>query len=280
MMICKQLCGFVLIMALVCGGIFPQEEAEEGSETPFFKSILEDQGKIWTSPFRLSTKTALQWGGIALLTGVLIANDEAIYKSFKDFQADNSWVDWWSPKITTMGDGGFNVGVSGLFYLSGLLFKDPKAKETAKLTLLTYIHTGLVVQLMKHLTGRQRPSVDEGKDHWHGPSGFFKRYSPYQLPKYDAFPSGHTISIWGTATVIAHMYNKSPLVPVICYSLATLTGLSRVTEDTHWLSDVVLGAALGFAIGKFVVKTRRSKKIQLLPTTAGNKPGLGLAICF
>lgn len=258
-----------------------KQKREKEKNEPFFKALGKDIGHFVTSPFRIKNKDLLLIGGVAVITGVLIHNDESIYSSFKRYQAKNDWVDKISPKVTKMGDGGFNLGVSGLFYLGGLIFNDPKAKETAKLTLMTFIHTGLIVQIGKHLFGRQRPSWDNGNDGWAGPSGFFKRYEAYQISHYDAFPSGHTISIFGTATVISEMYKDKPLVPIVSYSLATLCGLSRVTEDTHWLSDVFLGAVLGYAIGKYVVKKRSrygAKGFDFIPTA--NTKGLSLGIRY
>ena len=194
----------------------------------------------------------------------------------KDYQSRNHWVDKVSPVVTQLGDGFINLGIAGGFYLGGLALKDGKARDTARLLVMTFIHTGIVVQLGKHLTGRQRPSYENGIDHWYGPSGFFKRYTE-DISKYDAFPSGHTITAWGTATVIAQMYKDTVVVPILCYSLATMVGLSRVTEDTHWLSDVFLGAALGYAIGKFVVR-KRSKKWQVVPLANSQRLALGVVV--
>ncbi len=250
-------------------------------EEPFLKALGKDIGHIVSSPFRIKSKDLLLIGSVVAITGILINNDESIYRSIKDYQSKNEWVDKISPTITKMGDGGFNIGVSGLFFLGGLIFNDSKAKETAKLTLMTFIHTGLVVQIGKHLFGRQRPSWDNGNDSWAGPSGFFKRYEPYQISHYDAFPSGHTISIFGTATVISEMYKDSPIVPIVSYSLATLCGLSRVTEDTHWLSDVFLGAVLGYVIGKYVVKKRSKygyRSLDIMPVA--NSKGISLGIRY
>lgn len=256
---------------------------ETARHTPLFKSILQDEGHILTSPLRMKGKDFLIWGSVALITGVLIANDESIYRSFKKYQAKHSWVDDVSPKITKLGLGEWNLGIAGAFYLGGLIFKDQRARETARLTFMTFIHTGIVVQIGKHLSGRQRPSWDNGIDHWAGPSGFFKRYDEGQLSRYDAFPSGHTITIFGTATVIAEMYKKTVWVPILSYTLASMCGLSRVTEDTHWLSDVFLGAVLGYAIGKYVVKKRNrlgGRGLSVFPTATSNRIGLGVQYVF
>jgi len=253
-------------------------------DAPFFKALLEDEGKILSSPFRMKGKDFLLVGGAAVLTGILIATDESSYREIKNFQSKNKWVDDLSPKITKLGLGEWNLGIAGAFYFSGLLLKDKKAKETARLTLMTFIHTGVVVQVGKHLCGRQRPSVENGQDHWWGPSGFFKRYEKNQLSKYDAFPSGHTITIFGTATVIAEMYKKTVWVPILSYTAASLCGLSRITEDTHWLSDVFVGAVLGYAIGKYVVKKRNrlssDRQLTFYPVANPHQMGIGLQYLF
>jgi membrane-associated phospholipid phosphatase len=257
--------------------------SEKSAQKPFFKAVGEDIGDIFTSPLHIKKKKLWLWGGTVLITGILIANDESIYRSFKDYQAKHKWVDDISPKVTKLGLGEWNLGIAGLFYLGGLALKDKKAKETARLTLMTFIHTSLVVQAGKHLFGRQRPSWEQGKDYWAGPSGFFKRYKAGELAHYDAFPSGHTISIFGTATVIAEMYKKTIWVPVVSYSLATLCGLSRITEDTHWLSDVFLGAVMGYVIGKFVVKRRNrlgKNKINIFPVATTEQVSLRLQYEF
>lgn len=261
------------------------EESEDNpAKTRTFKAIWQDEGRILTSPFRMKGKDFLLWGSVAAVTGLLIATDEQTYESIKDFQAKNDWVDDISPKVTKLGLGEWNLGIAGLFYLGGAVLKDKKAKETARLTFMTFIHTGVVAQIGKHLFGRQRPSWENGIDRWAGPSGAFKRYKEGELAHYDAFPSGHTISIFGTATVIAEMYKKSVWVPVLSYSLATLCGLSRITEDTHWLSDVFLGAVLGYAIGKYVVKKRnrlfKKGSLTVMPIATTRKFSLGITYMF
>ncbi len=252
-----------------------KSKKEENVNEPFFKAILEDEGEIWTAPLRFSLKDWALVAGMSVFTGYLISNDESIYNRFKSYQNKNKWVDDVSPIMTILGDGNVSLGVSGLFYLSGFLIKDEKAKDTGKLLLMSLIHSGVVVQLLKHLTGRQRPEAEKGVDRWDGPSGFFKRYKDNRDMYYDSFPSGHTITVWSTATVIAHQYNKSVIIPILSYGLATLSGLSRITEDTHWLSDVFVGAVLGFAIGKFIYK-KRSRKFMIMPLIENGKTGINV----
>ena len=61
-----------------------------------------------------------------------------------------------------------------------------------------------------------------------------------------SFPSGHTAAAFMTATMLSKEYGHiSPWVSVGAYSMATATGLMRMANSKHWLSDVMVGAGIG-----------------------------------
>ena len=61
-----------------------------------------------------------------------------------------------------------------------------------------------------------------------------------------SFPSGHTATAFMTATMLNKEYGyKSPWVGIGAYSVATATGLMRMANNKHWLSDVLAGAGIG-----------------------------------
>jgi membrane-associated phospholipid phosphatase len=68
-----------------------------------------------------------------------------------------------------------------------------------------------------------------------------------------SFPSGHTIAAFSIATVIARRYPHQRWVPYVAYGLAGMVGFSRLTLLSHFPSDVFVGGALGYAIGRFAV---------------------------
>jgi membrane-associated phospholipid phosphatase len=287
----KKTVAFVLIILccfpgqLFCGimtaDTVPTKKAEatpssvEKKKT-YISQFFKDEGEMWTAPFHLDLKGALIFGAFLAGTGVLIANDEGIYDNFKSYQSRHSWVDKFSPKITMLGDWGVDCGIAGLFILSGMVIKDKKAKNTGWMALETLLHTGFLAQVVKHLAGRQRPWVENGVDYWHGPAAFFKRYSQGSFSRYDSFFSGHTVSAWGMATVIAENYKNCLWVPIACYGLATLVGLSRVTQDDHWLSDVFVGAVVGYAVGRMVVRNQ-NRRLQVSPAVTSGGMGLSLS---
>lgn len=61
-----------------------------------------------------------------------------------------------------------------------------------------------------------------------------------------SFPSGHTATAFMTATMFSKEYGgKSPWYSVGAYTVATGTGLMRMANNKHWMSDVLVGAGIG-----------------------------------
>ncbi|WP_245842307.1 phosphatase PAP2 family protein [Pontibacter ummariensis] len=61
-----------------------------------------------------------------------------------------------------------------------------------------------------------------------------------------AFPSGHTAYAFTIATFMDKEFrHKSPWVSVASYGIAGATGVLRVLNNAHWMSDVLAGAGVG-----------------------------------
>jgi len=65
-----------------------------------------------------------------------------------------------------------------------------------------------------------------------------------------AWPSGHTSSSFCVAAVLDEFYG--PKIGIPAYVLASFVGYRMIEEGDHWASDVVFGAALGWAVGHSV----------------------------
>lgn len=63
----------------------------------------------------------------------------------------------------------------------------------------------------------------------------------------NSFPSGHTATAFMTATMLHKEYGltESPWYSIGAYSIATATAVSRMLNNKHWLSDVMVGAGVG-----------------------------------
>lgn len=101
-----------------------------------------------------------------------------------------------------------------------------------------------------------------------------RRERPDQSNSY-SFYSGHASSTTAVATVIAHYYPKAA---VPAYLFAALAGFSRIEKNRHWLSDVVAGHAVGFIMGRTIVRRRSPWKLGRLEWAPSLAPGGGFMI--
>jgi len=69
----------------------------------------------------------------------------------------------------------------------------------------------------------------------------------------DAFPSGHSAVVFGSAAFIQKRYGWRPGIPA--YIVASYVGWLRVETDDHDVADVIGGAALGIASSYLLTKT-------------------------
>ena len=79
----------------------------------------------------------------------------------------------------------------------------------------------------------------------------------------NSWPSGHTATSFVGATILHKEYGltRSPWFSVAGYGVATATGVMRVLNNRHWVSDVMSGAGigilsteLGYALGDILFK--------------------------
>jgi len=221
-------------------------------------------------------------GGAVLVTAVMFQYDQKIYDNLYSWKMNDKIIKDVSPVITNLGDGTFSVGLFGGFVGYGLIFKDVKACEAGKIGLESFLLTGMTVQLLKNLCGRERPSAaTRSGGFWHGPFSYLREPKGGRgISSFDAFPSGHTTTVFAAATTISDFYTES-WVSYTCYSLASLTAISRITESTHWMSDCFVGAIIGYYGTKVVEKWNYgSGNITLLPQADEHQYGLLLSVKF
>jgi undecaprenyl-diphosphatase len=96
---------------------------------------------------------------------------------------------------------------------------------------------GAVEYTLKYVVGRPRPAAAE---------------TSLSL-ELDSFPSGHATSVFAVATALASSY---PALRWPLYGLAAAIALGRVYLARHYLSDVIAGAFIGFAIASLLVRHR------------------------
>jgi len=236
----------------------------------YFLLLASDIKQQFSAPFHIKQKDYSKIALFGLATGALIASDESINHFAVNIRNNNESVVGVSKYVTRFGGQYEAIVLVGLGTY-GFVFKNEKLKTTTLLATQAYISSALIFETMKFLSGRQRPNyydpkTGENDPTWHGPIYQFKKTPEGTKPpsnSYTSFPSGHTSLAFAAATVFAMEYHDRPLVPIIAYSAASLIGISRITENKHWASDVFVGATIGYLCGKQVVNNyHRYNKIQ------------------
>jgi membrane-associated phospholipid phosphatase len=216
--------------------------------------------QLATTPFHLKKKEWTKVGLFSLVAGGVAVANKPINRFAVDLSANNKGVSDVSKFITNFG-GLYEVYTLAGLFTYGVVFKTEKEKATTLLATQAYLVAGAAQVVTKALTGVQRPNYYDpvtGKNSFafHGPFYRFKKDKNGKTGgsnTHSSFPSGHTTGAFAAATVFAMEYKEKPLIPIISYSAATLIGLSRLTENKHWATDVLVGAALGYLSGKQVV---------------------------
>jgi membrane-associated phospholipid phosphatase len=67
-----------------------------------------------------------------------------------------------------------------------------------------------------------------------------------------AFPSGHSATSFAFAAVIAHRYPQNKWAKWGAYALAAGVSLSRYPAKKHYLSDILMGATIGYVTGTYL----------------------------
>ena len=248
------------------------------SQKGYIPSLYNNFREQITAPFRFKTKQWLIISATIGITATLIHFDNDIDKWATVQKQKHVWVNKSSPVITQFGSTYGISSVAAIGLLSAV-FKKQKGVETSLLATQVLITSAAWVQLIKHFTGREDPSasyiyskIPGGK--WWGPFAQYDQDIPIykSISSFDAFPSGHTVAAFSIATVFATQYKDRKVIPVICYSVATLVGISRLTEHQHWASDIFVGGIIGYICGKQVV-THYNKTHQnlLYPSSSKSK---------
>jgi hypothetical protein len=213
------------------------------------------------------------------LTVVLIPGDNDTYTFLRNLKKDNSLINTLSPVVTQLGNGNFACALFGGFGIYHFISGNEKSWDVTKAGFESFLLSGFTVQILKNIFSRQRPSVattEGGK--WNGVfSRYKKRNKGETIADFDSFPSGHSATVFAAASTLSYFYPEGA-VPYVAYSLATAVAVSRVMEETHWVSDCVLGAGIGYLSTMLIVKWNdfpANTSVGIMPVNNGLALNIG-----
>jgi membrane-associated phospholipid phosphatase len=204
----------------------------------------EDEKGIFTSPLRVQPKDAYWLAPLGAATGLAFAYDaDAAQAAGVDVNRANT--------ANTIADFGsfFAAGAEGAgMYFVGLAQKNPKLAETGRLGAEAVIDSGSVTLVTKLVTNRQRPRQGNGQ-------GDFWPYGTQHWEWDSSFPSDHATASMALARVVAGEYPRW-YVMVPAYGFAETISISRILANQHFPSDILVGQAIGFLTGSYVLNHR------------------------
>lgn len=249
----------------VPSGVVPVERPA-AFETKIFPRVpatrvLLNTGSVLARPFRPEVSDAFLIIPTIVGATVALKTDVATFAAIQkipDPLIGDQRLSYW---VGFLGEGWVDVTI---FLALGLLGgRDGQRVCLAGLQALAA--TGIASFIGKRIFRLERPSYDRTQHHW------------FSRPSADAMPSGHAMAAFATASVLSQEY---PRLAPLFYGLALWVGLARVQQSTHWLSDVLIGAALGTLFGWESWKLTRQYELEVQPWAGPSGVGVSVARSF
>jgi len=242
---------FSLLVLIICeSSLFAQNKydfSQFGHETgDFIKQPSKWDGNDW---LRLGIMSA---GSFVLIE---TADQPARYLALKDrsylyslpIEAGRIWGELYSPVVLFAG-----------FAAHSLITKDMSTRKVAYEIGQASLYTGAITYIIKTAFGRARPYMNEGSSSFH----------PFTFrDDYHSFSGGHTATAFVLSTILSR--NAGPTwLKILAYLPATITPISRIYEDKHWVSSNFFGGLLGYFVATWVVDTHEKKDKQIQSTSS------------
>jgi len=147
----------------------------------------------------------------------------------------------YSPLGDVLGEGWVQAAAALGTYGIGRLTKDRKITHIGSDLIRAQLLNGIITRGLKYSVERTRPN---GGQH--------------------SFPSGHSSATFTTVAVLQNHFGWKVGVPA--YAIATFIGWARFRDNSHWVSDVAFGSAIGLAVGRTIVVGHAPRSWQVVPT--------------
>ena len=193
-------------------------------------------------------------GGLAVVTMAARSFDDRMAERLQDSstQANRKLQGTATFVRTVAAPGSYWIG--GTMYLAGRLSKNERLADVGLHGTEALVIGEVVAVIFKGTIGRQRPYVLPRNSNSYG---LFRGFGGGD--RFRSFPSGHATSAFAAAAAVSSETSRwwpetRWIIGPILYGGAALTGVSRMYNNRHWASDVLIGAGLGTFAGLKVVR--------------------------
>lgn len=246
--------AIILINILLLSDLFGQNQYN-------FSQFGDESAEMFKRPLNWSGTDWLTFSAIAAGTFGLMQVDSQLHAATAT--KTNIAVSFPMEFGRYYGEGYLSVLLGTGLLLHGISNDNIANKRFGFEILQTFVYSFTVNGIIKIAAGRARPYVTDDPH----------VYEPIQFRTNDylAFPSLHSTWAFALSTVIASKTDNK-ILKALWYAPALLTVASRVYQNYHWTSDVFLGAAIGYFIGKYFVDQHDKKNEggEEIPPAANN----------
>ena len=198
-----------------------------------------------------TTPTLPQWMKGSLLAGGVVLASAALDKPADRFvskhqraRAMEAWGDVGKAMPVAL------AGAAG----AAVAFGDSRMQNMGIISLQSIAASAGLSMVTKRLVKRERPGDEQGA------CGCSTKRSDY------SFPSNHAAVAFAAVTPFAQEYDAPWL-----YGLAAVSSMGRVADRKHWVSDVVAGGVVGYAIGSWLWQAQRDDSRSQFAVVPGAK---------
>jgi membrane-associated phospholipid phosphatase len=225
-----------------------------------FSLLIGSVGYTLSSPFRWQSEDFIMFGGFSAVTaGSFLLDDETRTVMLNN---RNKVFDGLARVGFSYGAPQYAIPGAAVFYISGLIAQDEWLRTTGLMMAESLINIGIIQIPARIIAGRARPLTGEKNTSFI----LFTGYGQFR----SSFISGHAAVAFSLSTILAEQIDNV-WAAIGLYALASLTPLSRLYEDKHWLSDTVIGSAMGVFIANTVINYHKNyeekeKKLSIIPS--------------
>jgi membrane-associated phospholipid phosphatase len=243
----RPLCVKAWSLILLCSSSILSAQAPT-YEDPSTRELPAHIGRTFLRMFHTDSIVPLLIGGAATGVAGVSKQEVASYfgqtRRFREFGQAGHIIG--SPAVV--------AGVAGGLYIAGRRSDDPRFRAMTYSLVQANILTSAVTMGAKYAVGRERPNQQAR----------------------DSFFSGHTSAGFATAAVLSEYYGTK--AAVASYTVATLVGLSRIEKNKHRMTDLTVGATVGYIIGKAAVRSQNRGRPPRYSVGVAPLPGGGAAL--